>query len=343
LEGAMELIIRNGNVLDAVEHFPEIKLWVDDWLSNKSNFQFETSGTSGVRKQLIFSRTQLIASAKRTCDFFHLGSGTKVLHRLPMQFVAGKMNIVRALLAGHSVWVEQPSMHFNLPWNPENIQWDWWTTTPAMLAAFLEAKLDPNVFQKILLGGGKVPTQLRNQLINFNGHCFESYGATETLTHIAVRSIMPIPSHFRLFDGVSVMEHQDGIEIHDNVTKIQVSLNDALHFYGENEFEVLGRLDDVINSGGLKIHPLLVEEVLAHWSSLPFYITQSPDNKWGKAVTLVVLKSDILEWKSLNLKLIFENHPNWRPRKIVLVQKMDRNENGKIVRKYNPEGMVDSI
>ena len=343
LEGAMELIIQDGQVLDAVAHYPEIKIWVDEWLSEKSKFHFETSGTSGNRKQMIFSRQQLIASAKRTCDFFHLHKGTRVLHRLPMQFVAGKMNIIRALLSGHTVWTERPSMTFDQPWNPEGIQWDWWTTTPSMMTAFLEAKLDANVFQNILLGGGKVLPQLINQLTGFNGHCYESYGATETLTHIAIRSITPVPTPFRFLPGVSVTPHENGIDILDQFTKVQVTLNDAIRFVDVNEFEVLGRLDDVINSGGVKIHPLLVEEVLASWADLPFYITQSPDEKWGNAVTLVVLASDIDFWKSLNLKLIFENHPNWRPKKIIAVQKIDRNENGKVIRKYNPEGLADRI
>lgn len=66
----MELIISNGQILGALEHYPEIKKWVEDWLSDKTMFTFETSGTTGAPKQLIFSREQLIASAKRTCDFF---------------------------------------------------------------------------------------------------------------------------------------------------------------------------------------------------------------------------------------------------------------------------------
>jgi O-succinylbenzoic acid--CoA ligase len=339
----MELIILNGNVLDTNEHFPEIKLWADEWLSDKSKFEFETSGTLGVPKKMIFSRSQLLASADRTCDFFHLAAGTKVLHRLPMQFVAGKMNIVRALVNGHSVWAEKPSMQFDLNWNPEQLQWDWWTTTPAMMSAFLDAKLDVNVFQKILLGGGKVLPQLMEDMSRFKGNCFESYGATETLTHVAIRSITPIPTHFRLMPGVCVTENKDGIIIHDDVTKIQASLNDAIHFITEKEFDVLGRLDDVINSGGVKIHPLMVEEILSHWTSLPFYITQSHDNLWGNVVTLVVIESDVAHWKNLNLKVIFQNHPKWKPKRMIVVQKIDRNENGKIIRKTNPEGLVNSI
>ncbi len=289
MEGTLELIIKDGRVLDTIEHFPDIKLWVDDWLSNKSIFEFETSGTSGSRKQLVFSREQLLASAKRTCAFFQLTEGSKVLHRLPMQFVAGKMNIVRALIAGHSVWAERPSMHFDPSWNPEHIHWDWWTTTPAMMTAFLEAKLDVNVFKKVLLGGGKVQPQLMVELNNYRGICYESYGATETLTHIAVRLISPSPTLFRLLDGVSITPTKDGIEINDQVTNIHVVLNDAIEFVTENEFEVLGRMDDVINSGGIKIHPLMVEELISKWTSMPFYVTQSSEVKCGSALTLVVL------------------------------------------------------
>jgi O-succinylbenzoic acid--CoA ligase len=272
-----------------------------------------------------------------------LEAGTKVLHRLPMQFVAGKMNIVRALVSGHTVWAEKPSMQFDLTWNPDQLHWDWWTTTPAMMSAFLKAKLDVNVFQKILLGGGKVLPQLMEDMSGFKGNCYESYGATETLTHVAIRSIMPDSTHFRFLPGVGVTENEGGIVINDDVTKIQASLNDAIHFITDKEFDVLGRLDDVINSGSIKIHPLLVEEVLSHWISLPFYITQSSDNLWGNVVTLVVIESDVAHWKNLNLKVIFQNHPKWKPKRMIVVQKIDRNENGKIIRKTNPEGLVNSI
>jgi O-succinylbenzoic acid--CoA ligase len=339
----MELIIQEGRVLDAIEQFPDIKLWVDDWLSNKSTFQFETSGTSGSRKQLIFSRKQLLASAERTCAFFQLKKGAKVLHRLPMQFVAGKMNIIRALIAGHSVWAERPTMHFDSTWNPEHIHWDWWTTTPSMMTAFLEAKLNVNVFKQILLGGGKVQPQLIDELNKFGGNCYESYGATETLTHIAVRIISPIPSLFRMLDGVSITPTNDGVEINDQVTNIQVVLNDAIAFVTENEFEVLGRMDDVINSGGVKIHPLMVEELISKWTSMPFYVTQSSDVKWGSVVTVVVHESDSAQWKSLDMKTIFQNHANWKPKKMISVQKIERNENGKIIRKRNPDGLVNSL
>ncbi len=194
-----------------------------------------------------------------------------------------------------------------------------------------------------IVGRRKVLPQLIEDMTFFKGNCYESYGATETLTHIAVRSITPNPTYFRLLPGVNVTEKNEGIVIHDDVTNIQTSLKDAIHFMNEKDFEVLGRLDDVINSGGVKIHPLLVEELLSRCTSLPFYITQSPDDLWGNAVTLVVIESDMMHWKSLNLKMIFEDHPNWKPKRMIGVQKMDRNENGKIIRKINPDGLVNSL
>jgi O-succinylbenzoic acid--CoA ligase len=193
------------------------------------------------------------------------------------------------------------------------------------------------------LGGGKVQPQLMEKLNNYRGNCYESYGATETLTHIAVRIISPNPSLFRLLDGVSITPTNDGIEINDQVTNIQVVLNDAIEFVTENEFEVLGRMDDVINSGGVKIHPLMVEELISKWTSMPFYVTQSSDVKWGSVVTLVVHESDSTQWKSLDMKAIFENHANWKPRIMIGVQKIERNENGKIIRKRNPDGLVNSL
>jgi O-succinylbenzoic acid--CoA ligase len=339
----MELIIEEGKVTMAMRLFPEIEAWANDWLSEKTTFDFMTSGTTGTKKVLTFSREQLHSSAERTCRYFHLHHGTTVLHRLPMQFVAGKMNIIRALMFGHSVWAEIPSMHFNSDWNAAGLRWDWWTTTPAMMTAFLEAKCDVNVFKKILLGGGKVQSELSLLLNAFKGECFESYGATETLTHIAIRSVKPQNSSFHLMPGVSVFPKDDGLDILDDLINIQAHLNDVVHFTGPDSFQVLGRADDVINSGGLKIYPLLVEEILSPWISTPFYISKLPDPKWGNVVTLVVEQTEVEYWLHLDWKEIFRDQPNWKPKIIITVQKIEINENGKVVRKYNPEGLVNRL
>ncbi len=343
LEGAMELIIEEGKVLSSIKNYPEVQDWVQDWLSDKSNFVFETSGTSGNKTTLVFSRQQLMASAERTCATFQLNKGTKVLHRLPMQFVAGKMNIIRALVSNHSVWAEKPSMHFDSDWNAQKNQWDWWPTTPAMLTAFIEANGDTNFFKKILLGGGKVQPELIGLLTNFNGECYESYGATETLTHIAIRSIKPFNSGFRWLSGVHVNVKTDGLIVVDDVTKINTFLSDVIHMTSEDTFEVLGRADDVINSGGLKIFPLQVEEILADWLPFPYYISYLPDAKWGNVVALVIEDKQDVSFDHFDWNKIFDGHPIWKPRRVIKVPKIEINANGKIVRKHNPEGLVDCL
>ncbi len=339
----MELIISNGEILGALEHYPEIKKWVEEWLSDKTMFTFETSGTTGAPKQLIFSREQLIASAKRTCDFFSLTPGTKVLHRLPMQFVAGKMNIVRGLVMKHTVWADKPSMHFDENWNQEGLIWDWWPTTPAMLTSFLEKDLSLNIFGKILLGGGKVPIQLEEKLLGIKTKCFESYGATETLTHIAVRQIDGTPGYFTPLSGVIVEKNDHGIQVKDSVTGIETLLSDEVEMHEGKGFGIWGRVDDVINSGGLKIHPLMVEELLGQHTSLPFFISQMPDEKWGNIIVLVVLAGDMHLWTKFDFKEIFRLQPLWKPKKIIGIKELDRNENGKMVRKFKNEEVVDSF
>lgn len=269
--------------------------------------------------------------------------GTKVLHRLPMQFVAGKMNIVRALVMGHSVWADKPSMHFDENWNHDELMWDWWPTTPAMLTSFLEQNLNLNAFGKILLGGGKVQIQLEKKLAGRLTKCFESYGATETLTHVAVRQIIATPSYFRPLSGVSIEKNDQGVQVKDSVTGIQTLLSDVVELHEGNEFGVCGRVDDVINSGGLKMHPLMIEEWLEQHTTLPFFISQMPDEKWGNIIVLVVLAKDMDLWIKFDLKEIFHQRPFWKPKKIIGIKKFDRNENGKMVRKYKNEEVVDSF
>ncbi len=339
----MELIIKEGQIQSAIEHFPDVHFWSEQWLSDKSIFDFNTSGTTGEPKKLTFSREQLIASAQRTCEFFQLSPGSVVLHRLPMSFVAGKMNIIRALLMKHSVWAEKPSMHFDKNWNSEKMVWDWWTTTPVMMMSYLEAGLDPNCFKKILLGGGKVQPHWQLLLRNYRGVCYESYGATETLTHIAVREVFPQSSLFKPLTGVTIFLDENGLKISDEITGLNVSLNDAVAFKDDQTFDVLGRLDDVINSGGVKIHPLAVESLLLSHTNLPFYITQTQDDKWGSVVTIVVRESDLPQWNEMNWHAIFLHHAIWRPKKIIAVKSIDRNENGKIVKKNNPIGVVNRL
>lgn len=333
----MELIIEKGKPRQEINFFPTVEFWVDQWISGQDSFEIETSGTSGLAKKMIFQREQLVASAARTCEYFGLREGTNVLHRLPMQFVAGKMNLVRAIEAKHNVWSEEPSMKFGRDWNDQKMRWNWWTTTPAMLTAYLEANLSLNSFDQVLLGGGKVMAKLAENLVGSKCKCFESYGAAETLSHIAVRNLNVRDGYFKTLEGVHLMKDEKGLHIEDDITRIQTRLNDLIEWHEKDRFEVVGRADDVINTGGVKVHPLLVEDLLLPWIKVPFFITSVNNDKWGHAITLVVEKESNLSWEKFPIREVFKNNPLWMPKYWIEVEKILVNGNGKIVRKYNEE------
>ena len=261
--------------------------------------KFNTSGTTGSPKEINFSKKQIWKSAKNTCEFFEINSGTQLLLCLPADFVAGRMMIARALFAGaHLNWLE-PSL--NPLKNISNI--DFAAFTPAQVATIIADAGTKKVFEKIgkiIIGGGEISNELEKKLAchpcegRDSNDIFATYGMTETLTHVAVRKIGDSTFHSIYKEAVFSIDENNCLNIDlPFITREKIKTKDVVELIDEKSFIWKGRLDNVINSGGIKIYAEELEKKLLIACLLKegsFYISAQQDNIFGQVPVIVMLK-----------------------------------------------------
>ncbi len=328
----MDLIIKNGQPTDLLQKYPEELFWVEAWLSDKNEFEFQTSGSTGPPKTIVFSRNQIIQSAKRTSIHFGWHAGMNVLHALPMSYVAGRMNILRALICEQSLWRIEPKVNFTLGDFSEEVVIHWWTLTPAMLDSILSLKGLNLHHATLLVGGGRLSERLVQLAKEVDFPIWESYGAAETLTHIALRKLNGLDAQngFSTVSQVSLEMNDEGVLIIDELLENQVQSLDKLEMLSNGQFLIVGRTDDLINSGGVKIYPSQVEAIIEKYVEFDSFVKGTTDDVWGEVVTWVVPEHESIPTDWANW---FDYNPILRPKKIERVKELPKNKNGKWIRK----------
>ena len=226
-----------------------------DWFQNPASpLEFKTSGSSGTPKDISHTRESVIASAKDSLTFFGLNPGTRAVLALPIDFVAGRLMLVRAIVGRWNLEIIEPSSR---PACTNEL--DFIALTPLQCASLLP---DFPVVSKVLLGGGVVREGLKNKLpqgIEF----WEGFGMTETITHIAARRVISGKSNppFAALPGVNFRTGPDGtLVIHaPNRGVFELVTDDLVERIDGQNFRWLGRKSSVINSGGMKVIPEVVE------------------------------------------------------------------------------------
>ncbi len=196
---------------------------------------------------------------------------------------------------------------------------------------------DPlDMISKLLIGGGELHPATRDKLSSMaSPEVYETFGMTETYTHFALKRINgPDPdSSFKLLDGVHVgLDSRACLEVEvSGVTSGTVLTNDLVEINQKGDgFTWLGRFDNLINSGGIKIIPELLEELVRECIGHECLVLSEADRKLGNRLVLVVefegndppMDSwmDVLRKKLSNFEV---------PRRIVTVQTLPRNSSMK--------------
>jgi o-succinylbenzoate---CoA ligase len=252
------------------------------WFDNKDYVLMKTSGTTGTPKAINISKRAMINSALATADFFEVGTNIHALHCLPAQYVAGKMMLVRAIIIGWDIDVEAPS---SMPLAGIEKTYDFAAMVP------MQAEQSFNQLtqiKKIILGGGKVSTPLSEKLQQLPVAIWETYAMTETVTHIAAKRIGE--KAFTTLPDVMVNLDERGCLV-INAPKVAdgpVVTNDLAELTDAHHFTWLGRYDNVINSGGIKLFPEQVEEKLSPYIAQRFFVYGLPDDTLGEKLVLVI-------------------------------------------------------
>lgn len=266
---------------------PEIHAFLFDWFSDKSTISVQTSGSTGIPKTIELQKKFMQNSATATGTFFDLPQKTTAILCLPMQYIAGKMMLIRALTLGwHLDFVEATSQPLQ---NVSKI-YDFSAMIPLQLENSLE-KISQ--IKKLIVGGGVVSNQLQEKLQTIDCEVFATYGMTETITHIAVKKLNHTKrtlNFYEVLPNVSIFKDSRNCLVlkAENVSEKVLFTNDVVQLISDKEFDWLGRFDNVINSGGIKIHPEILEEKISKVIENRFFVAGIYDEKLGEKLILII-------------------------------------------------------
>lgn len=314
----------------------DILLFLKEYLRS-TKIKVTTSGSTGKPKTLYILKKFMKNSALMTGDYFKLERGQTALLCLPIQFIAGKMMLVRAIELGLQLICVPPSSD---PLNNLEIPIDFCAMVPLQVEKSL-SKL--SLIKQLIIGGAPIPNQLEKQLQPVNTRCFATYGMTETITHIAIKPLNHTSQcdYYTILKGISIQKDSRGCLIIDcpHLSPIQVVTNDMVELINDKQFQFLGRYDHIINSGGIKIHPEIIEKKLSSVISERFFITSIPDTTLGEKVILVIEKKESED--ILNLQFYLEKFEV--PKHIFYVQNFIETPTGKIKRKEIVNHILSSL
>ncbi|WP_245764082.1 AMP-binding protein [Thermoflexibacter ruber] len=281
-----------------------------EWLQGKELFQLQTSGSTGSPKTIQVARWQMQASASLTAQVLHLQKDDTALVCLNTAYIGGKMMLVRGLEIGMPLLVTEPSANpfQNLKITDKDFQFGQYTfqsldfiaLVPLQLFTILKEeknKLDSFHKLKIIVGGAPVNAELENLVQMIPNPVYATYGMTETVSHIALRRLngKERSSYYQVLPQTSIgQDDRECLTIISPVTNFEkVITNDKVRLIDEHTFEWIGRVDNIINSGGIKIQiekiELEIDKVLAFCQVFRrFVVIGLPDDKLGQSAVLVI-------------------------------------------------------
>ena len=251
-----------------------------------------TSGSTGAPKPFAAQKARMRASARMTAAFLGLEPGGRNLLAMPLRFIAGRMVVVRSIECGLDLVVVPPKRN---PFAGITEPFALAAVTPMQAASILDDPASAEVFlasRNILIGGGAVDEGLRARLQRARGRVWASYGMTETLSHVALRRLNGPEADpgFRALPGVELSISAKGtLAVRaPAVAAGTLVTNDVVRFSPDGSFTITGRLDNVINSGGIKVQTEVVEEKLRPLLPMPFAVAPRPNRLLGEEVVLVI-------------------------------------------------------
>lgn len=313
------------------------------WYETDLPLEIQTSGSTGNPKKLSFSREQVISSASLTIDSLKLESSSRALLAIDPDFIGGRMMIVRSLVAGMDLICIPPMAN---PLLVEiSCQVNFASFVPYQVRSIMSDKLTFERFKKIdqvLIGGASVGADLWNQITELNNRVYSTYGMTETLSHIALLENIPCENHYTALNGVKLaVDHRSCLNIYaPHIQKQIIQTNDVVELLSTSAFRWVGRVDNIINSGGLKINPENVEELLRDAMERldirnEFIVSGVPDPALGTKLVLITAGKNSeppdIEKKISTLIESISNKYH-RPKQIFFVDQLIKNAGGKIDR-----------
>ena len=317
--------------------------FVQKWFETEAVFEASTSGSTGIPKMMKIPKESLMLSAEMTAKAVDLKPGMTALLAMDPKHIGGMMMIARALTLEMDLWVAEPSSN---PLNqiPENITIDFTAFVPLQMSKILEEGADNRLerIKVILVGGGPVSKKLESKITSLQTSIYQTYGMTETLSHIALKKLngSEKSSFYRTLPGIKITQDDRGcLKISGAFLKEEVVTNDIVEITNPDTFNWLGRYDNIINSGGIKLNPELIEPVIFdvlnenNFGDHRFFLAGIQDEEFGEKMILFV-EGDLKGMIEHLLQRLKQNLDTYQcPKSIVEIKEFAMTETGKIKRK----------
>ncbi|WP_284464973.1 AMP-binding protein [Chryseobacterium sp.] len=310
----------------------KVENFLEEWVSDGEMVKVQTSGSTGVPKIFDIEKKKMINSAVMTCNFLGLKEEDKALLCLPVEYISGKMMIVRSMERNLKLIVTEPSLN---PIRHLDEEIDFCAMTPLQV----ENSLDQlHLIKNLIIGGAAVSESLKNKIRQINlkssNRIFETYGMSETLSHIGLKQLMPeSEDYFTVFENVSISLDERGCltlfapNVNDEVLKT----NDLVEIKNDKQFKFLGRIDNVINSGGAKIFPEALETLVKKEIPNEAIFVGLPDESLGQKLVLIVEGKETDDLIRAISQITFEKKFH-KPKEIIFINTIPRTPNGKVNR-----------
>ena len=297
----------NGKSFNTVEELlvfsktvsEEVFSFLSNWFAITDVIRAQTSGSTGTPTAILLNKEYMRNSAEATGNYFDIHKKTKALLCLSPSYIAGKMMLVRALVLGWHLEVVAPNGY---PLEITDQSFDFCAMVPLQLYNSI-----PQLqrVKKIIVGGGVVSDVLLKKIQNVSTDIFATYGMTETITHIAVRKLnhfldrgskkQSFENVYTVLPNVKITTDSRGCLVIEapNVSDTKIITNDLVTLLAENKFRWLGRFDNIINSGGVKLIPEQIEAKLSTIMKCRFFVIGMPDKLLGEKLVLIVEGADL--------------------------------------------------
>ena len=332
--------------------------FLNEWLDGNSRLLVHTSGSTGDPKPMWVEKQRMLNSARMQCDFLGLRRGDTALLCMNLKYIGAKMVVVRAIERGLKLLAVSPSGHPLSAWAALRAQdvevADFSEGAHATVRKAREEELVAPSFaamvpmqvyntlqvpdearwlrgiRQLIIGGGAIDSGLETALQTCQHAVWSTYGMTETLSHIALRRLNGAEASewYRPFEGVTVSLNSDDCLVIDApmVHEGLLATHDRAVIRPGRGFKILGRKDNVIVSGGVKIQIEEVEKALAPHLHEPFVIARRPDVKFGEAVVLLTEAADCDAVMTVCRRVL---PAYWVPKDVMHVDKIPMTETGK--------------
>lgn len=301
--------------------------FINEWRDASDYIVAHTSGSTGQPKEIRLLKSDMAASAKATNAFFGIDSRSAIGLPLSVDYIAGKMAVVRSLLAGCRLLEMPVSNELHI-----DSRVDLLSVVPSQVDSLLSVPTDK--IGAVIVGGAALSPSRRAALAVTGIRAFASYGMTETCSHVALCDISDSSDVYRAMPGITFSaDDRDCLVIEAPAFSFRrLVTNDIVELVDASSFRWRGRYDNIINSGGIKFAAEELERLYSAFIERPFYVTAIPDDKWGEAIAVVV-EDDASVAESLLTALRHNVDHRRCPKKIIAVDSIENTSNGKIKRK----------